>query len=307
MLVRALLLGLLADGFAVPEGLARHPRSLRARARPRRAAAPTELARGGGATKPPPDVSKRAMLGFAGPALGIFLATACGLVDMASFQFAPQSLLAPFGALGLIVNLLLAAPMHGDRVTRFDLASTVLTVSGVAACLSSAATAMPAYSLDELAALARRPRFLGYLAAQGLVLAVAFVRVRAGGGNAFCYALPAGLLVGATVLAAKLLGELVRHGVPLLGLAGMGCLLGAFGVTQVTILNAGLGKHSPLLLMPIFVATTVVANACGGGLFFDEWATMSAEAWRNYLSGVAMLLSGVLCLTLKPADKGKAD
>ena len=74
MLVRALLLGLLADGFAVPEGLARRPRSLRARARPRRAAAPAELARGGGATKPPPDVSKRAMLGFAGPALGIFLA-----------------------------------------------------------------------------------------------------------------------------------------------------------------------------------------------------------------------------------------
>lgn len=242
-------------------------------------------------------------------ALGIFLATACGLVDMVSFQFAPQSLLAPFGALGLVVNLLLAAPMHGDRVSRLDLGSTALVVAGVATCLASAATSVPSFSLDELGALAWRPPFRRYVAAQALAVGAAFWRVRAGAGNAFCYAVPAGLLVGATVLAGKLIGELAQRGAPLAALARTACLLGAFGVCQVTVLNRGLGRHSPLVLMPAFVATTVVANACGGGLFFDEWASMGAEAWRRYLVGVGLLVSGVLCLTLRsdaPVEKKRA-
>jgi hypothetical protein len=35
---------------------------------------------------------------------GVFLSTSCGVVDAVSFGFAPQSLLAPFGALTLVVS-----------------------------------------------------------------------------------------------------------------------------------------------------------------------------------------------------------
>ena len=64
--------------------------------------------------------------------VGVIMSASCGLLDMASFSFAAQSLLAPFGALTLVINLLLAAPLHGDAVGRSDLLSTALVFSGVA-------------------------------------------------------------------------------------------------------------------------------------------------------------------------------
>lgn len=51
--------------------------------------------------------------------LGIFLATSCGLLDLISFGYAPQTLLAPLGALGLIFNLLLAPILHGEELGMF--------------------------------------------------------------------------------------------------------------------------------------------------------------------------------------------
>ena len=64
--------------------------------------------------------------------LGVVLSASCGLIDMASFAFAPQSLLAPFGSLTIVINLLLAAPLHGDVISPVDLVSTALVFGGVA-------------------------------------------------------------------------------------------------------------------------------------------------------------------------------
>jgi len=56
---------------------------------------------------------------------GVILSALCGPVDMLSYSFAAQSLLAPFGSFSLVINLLLASPLHGDAVAPRDLAATV--------------------------------------------------------------------------------------------------------------------------------------------------------------------------------------
>ena len=74
-------------------------------------------------------------------AVGLALAVLCGVADMASFGFAPQSLLAPFGSLTLVINLLLAPVLHGDQIRTVDLSSTALVFAGVAICLANGTAA----------------------------------------------------------------------------------------------------------------------------------------------------------------------
>ena len=86
--------------------------------------------------------------------LGVILSTACGIVDMVSFSFAPQSFLAPFGALTLCINLVLAPFLHGDRIQPIDVLATTLVVLGVITCLSNNTVTPRSWSLDELLTLA---------------------------------------------------------------------------------------------------------------------------------------------------------
>ena len=73
--------------------------------------------------------------------IGIAMATSTGIFELASFAFAPQSLLAPFGAVTLVANLLLAPLIHGDIIRTVDLVATGLVFLGVATCLANSAAA----------------------------------------------------------------------------------------------------------------------------------------------------------------------
>ena len=145
--------------------------------------------------------------------IGLILSSSCGLLDMASFAFAPQSLLAPFGALTLVINLLVAAPLHGDVIAKSDLLSTFLVVSGVATCLANANTKAADRSYKELTALLWRPQFHAWLALVVASLGAATARLRTAG-TAMCYPLIAGGIGGFTTLCAKSVGELGKAGAP---------------------------------------------------------------------------------------------
>ena len=239
--------------------------------------------------------------------LGVFLATSCGAADMASFQYAPQSLLAPFASLGLVVNLALA-PIHGEKIAALDGFCTLLVVAGVAACLSSASTEQPPRTPDELAALATRPAFLMWVAVEAAVLGAAALRATTGAAQstltAIGYAVRAGVFGGCTVLCAKVLTECMRAGAPTSSVLVVGGCAGLFALSQVVCLNAAVGRYSSLLIVPIFTATSLATNASGGGIFFEEFAAFTAEQRRTYLLGVALLLSGVSLIASKAGSSG---
>ena len=242
--------------------------------------------------------------------LGVFLATVCGAVDMVSFQFAPQSLLAPFAALGLLVNLFLA-PMHGEKITTMDLLCTALVVGGVAVCLSSASTDMPPRTPDELAALATRPAFLGWAAVEASVLVAAAARARLGKAastlTAVGWAVSAGVCGGCTVLSAKVLTECANAKAPFLWIACVGACTGLFAISQVMTLNAAVGKYSPLLIVPLFTAASLATNASGGGIYFEEFAALEPAQQEGYAKGVGLLLTGVFLIASKSKQQQKAD
>ncbi len=82
-------------------------------------------------------------------------------------------------------------------------------------------------------------------------------------------------------------------------LAAVACCIAPFVVAQTACLNAGVGKHSSLIVVSCFVAAFVTCNAVGGGIFFDEFGALSASQRQYYPLGLAMLLAGVLLLTNK--------
>lgn len=252
----------------------------------------------------------------ASPALniaGVVLQAACGIVDIASYSFAPQSLLAPLSSLTLVLNLLVAPLMHeGDKLTAVDLTATMLVFAGIAVSLSFGSDATLLRTPDEMWALATQQRFVVYAAAMGALLAALLARIwfheraapahgEGGGGGAsaseggrasgdgarrsgelgggaaessvaMCYPAAAGILAGASVFGAKTLSELVRAGgVEAHILAPMALATLCVVLAQVATLNRGLGRHSPLFVVPIFIATLVLTNICGGAIFFNEF------------------------------------
>ena len=251
-------------------------------------------------------------------ALGIAMSTSCGLVDMASYAFAPQSMLAPLGAVTLVVNLLLAPVMHGEALRASDALYTCVIVVGIVLCISSSSSGAEAENAESdtsdeagsinsaaaLYALAAAPRFLSVLAAAAAVLlGVAYhiyTSEAAGRGallsTGFGYPIIAGMFGGATVLSAKILTCVLELGSGPAIVAPIVILVSSCAGLQIVINNRGLAKHSPLVLVPIYSSTFVLSNAIGGGVFWKEFDKFSVQQWRGYGLGVTCVVGGVLLI-----------
>ena len=240
--------------------------------------------------------------------LGLVLASATGIVDMASFAFAPQSLLAPFGACTLVLNLILAPPLHGQQIRRVDLVSTALVVAGVATCLKLELRGGHAHARRIARAARAAGVFAGPSAWRSPSASPRRTRRAAARLSALCFPLIAGALGGCNALSAKFIGELAGAGAPLLpDLAIAGAAIGVFATSQLAVLNVGIGRYSSLVVVPVFVACFVTFNAVGGGIFFLDFAKFTPEQMQAYAGGLALLVGGVLLLAANPAEEPAAE
>jgi len=102
------------------------------------------------------------MLGF----VGISLAS---LLDLFALGFAPQSLVAPLGALTMVLNAYVAPCMHGEEVRAIVLFATFVIVTG---CVMAVATASHDNTVCSPAALESMYRSYTFL---GIILVVLFI------------------------------------------------------------------------------------------------------------------------------------
>ena len=259
--------------------------------------------------------------------LGVLLSSLCGVVDVMSYGYAPQSTLAPLGSFTLVVNLLLAPLLHDERINLQDATNTFVIVSGVVLCILSSSQQEEeegathesiAHTPNDLYNFSMNPSFrtlLGVVLSIVLLLAAHVYRstqLQQGHttlSTGFVYPVIAGMLGGSTVLCAKILTTLlsvtgeeavdtVRVVLPLAVL----CLCCA--VSQMVINAHGLSKHSSLVMVPIYSSSFVLSNAVGGGVFFQEFAAFNAKQWWMYGGGVAMVVGGVLSMAVSKMKIG---
>jgi hypothetical protein len=243
--------------------------------------------------------------------IGVLFSRLCGVVDVASFAFAPQSTLAPLGSATLVFNLLRAPVMHKESIGARDLLLTIIIVTGVVLCITATSGGdddddVSTTSADSLHLLSEASAFRRMIAAVACLCAALcyhLVSSHAAGRGAllstgFVYPVLAGIFGGATTLLAKIITVMGVTSDNLSSSMPVGLLCGAAAVSQIVLNGKGLAQHSSLVMVPIYSSTFVLSNAVGGGIFFQEFDRFTVEQWREYGVGVALVVGGVLCMAV---------
>ena len=239
--------------------------------------------------------------------VGLVLCVLTGVIDVVSYQFAPQSLLAPFSSASLAFNMLLAPVMHGEELTRHDATSTCLIITGlVLTIVAGQGITTRSYSPDELYRLGLQPLFLLAILVLLSLLVGLFLHIylyergsipKSQVGTSLSYPIAAGLLGGTSVLVVKCQGELVRS-IGLMSPLPLTFTLFTLVVagSQLLVNNRGLAQHSTLIVVPIFCSTFILSNASFGAIFFQDFVFFTAYQCYIYLAGLSICISGVLML-----------
>jgi hypothetical protein len=246
--------------------------------------------------------------------LGVLLSSLCGVVDVVSYGYAPQSTLAPLGSFTLVVNLLFAPILHDENIKLKDAIQTITIITGVVCCILSSsqkdetanAVETPStHTPKDLYNLSMNASFHKLvMVASFIVVSLAFHLYRQtkdGFENelstGFVYPVVAGMFGGATVLCAKIFTTLITFIDEIdvfTVLMPIGILLATFAILQVIINGKGLSRHSSLVMVPIYSSSFVLSNAIGGGIYFQEFSNFNNKQWTMYLSGVVLVVGGVL-------------
>lgn len=230
---------------------------------------------------------------------GVLLNLVVGPIDMTAYSLAPQSLLAPFGMLGLVLNLVAGPKLHEETVSRSDTLATLLIVLGSVICLTygehgahdSEGSAIAGGAAPSDSAMFH---YVSIVGAISVALGVLLARLRQAGGHAdaVANAVLAGVLGSTTVVAGKGIGEAVASGswfrivgslLPLLVLAPL----------HLYVLNRGMGRHSTVVFVPLNAAAGLLANIFSGFLLYGE----SPDSAVHFGAGAALMVGGVLCMS----------
>ena len=265
--------------------------------------------------------------------LGIGLTALAGVVDMTSFSFAPQTILAPLAAMTLVMNLLIAPVLNHEHLSLRDIVATCIIFSGVVGCVV-AGLGTPegaGFNAETLVSFVVRDmalKFFGGALVLLCILICLMVRVEgriakeqqaAAGCNSnkkatlpppalgfagACYPLIAGILCTLTVIGAKFNGEVVKVGGPAavgypVFVASWAAIIGG-AVSNVFFMNRGLGKgNSTLFAVPVFSGSVVVFNTISGAIFWDEISKFTPSQMQSIAISIAAVIAGIGVLLSK--------
>jgi drug/metabolite transporter (DMT)-like permease len=96
------------------------------------------------------------------------------VADLISFGFAPMSLLAPIGALTLVVNMLIAPCFLKEKLSTRDVVFTLIICVGTIVCICFGSKEEGAYSIETLMDLYTHPPFVIFAIFLAIIMAGLF-------------------------------------------------------------------------------------------------------------------------------------
>ena len=222
--------------------------------------------------------------------LGITLMIVGSIADLVSFGFAPMSLLAPIGAMTLVVNMLVA-PCFKEKLTTRDIVFTLVIVVGTVICISFGSKDEKTYSIQELLDLYTHPPFIVFGISLLLIMALLFFLINQSAQReakflhtqwdlkfqAVAYPAVAGAVAALSVLFAKSAAELVKstvNGVNQFTNAFSYAMIVGLAATiflQMKWLNIGLTKGDSLFVLPVYQVFWVTMNVVTGMIYFEDY------------------------------------
>ena len=257
---------------------------------------------------------------------GLAMSAVAGVADVSSFSFAPQSLLAPLGAITLVCNLLLAPLIDAkEKLTKIDVLATFVISIGVVGCVSASLgnnennSTAPFRNLKDLGDKVTRPvalQFIGVVQALLCVLFISMLRLektlRSDGSSSpgfrgAIYPIISGLLACLTVTSAKFAGEVTKlndatTSATWLLVVGWGMVVGG-AIMNTFMMNRGFSKGiSSLFAVPLMSGCAVVFNTLSGAFFWGESLTFTSYQWKAIPISVGIVLLGISILLTKSTD-----
>lgn len=229
------------------------------------------------------------------------------LVDMGSYAFAAQSLIAPFGGLDIVWNTILAPFTLKERLTKSRLVGAACIATGTTSSVFFGVHDEKEYTREYLQELLISMRVGLYLVALAVFIGcnILFFRrlepgtrlrglslgITAGtiAGNMFC------VKATAEMLKALFTGkdpEAWLHWLPYL------CLVGAifFAVTNLKFMDRGMAEFEALFMATLFEGSMIVSGCISGAVVLREFD--EAEVWQiaGYVSSVSIIVAGITTL-----------
>ena len=259
--------------------------------------------------------------------IGLLLVMFASLADVIALCFAPQSLIAPLGALTMVSNVVFAPLLLHEKIGVRDLIATAVILSGSIVCVIFGAHEDKIYTISELFGLFADGRFVAYAVCVGVGVTGFFFMLQlfaqqeelAKTSQAeplselqrrlqrFGYPAIAGGIGAQSVLFAKCTVELMintgRHnGNAFSYWQTYFILVCVFGTIflQIKWLNDGLIRFDTSYIVPVFVSFWIILSVMSGMIFFKEYAGMSWTQIGLFGVGVAFTIGGVVLLSFRP-------
>jgi len=212
--------------------------------------------------------------------MGVLIGVCSAPLELIAYSVAPQSMLAPFGMLSLVLNMGVAH-LHGDVLRPRDAFATVLVIAGSLICLlhGAASNEGPA-SLPPMAALLLYAVCVSVCCGVlGCLLAAR--RSVQGRKHAIMSAMLGGILGSSVLVASKVLAaSLTSHEATLASVA-LACVpLLLLVPLHLFILNRGFGQHPLVFMSPVIGTVGMLANVTTGCLLYNE-IPVAPTFWRR--------------------------
>lgn len=253
--------------------------------------------------------------------VGLGLIIFGSFADFAALGFAPQSEIAPLGALTLVSNTIFAPILLKEAITTRDVVATSAIVIGATVAVSFASHNDVVYGIDELFAFYTRTPFGIYISIITLYISVLFLCIKRmetiessnpesryylklRSFHRFAYPSISGTVGAQSVLFAKCTVELIVNSFTGGGLMFMhyqtflviGCMFTTIFL-QIRWLNDGLRRFEATYVVPVFTAFWILLSVASGMVFYREYVGMSAFQMTMFVVGVCITISGVVALS----------
>jgi drug/metabolite transporter (DMT)-like permease len=247
------------------------------------------------------------------------------LIQFVAFAFAPASVVAPLESLQFIANLAFAKFVNKQTVTpRMALGTLLILIGTVVAVTFGPIDGTLLVPLDTLLANWDADGWIIYLSCILLTAALAecvhkyYAEAEAKGEPLWAsskllpgsFALSSSLVGTQAVVQAKCMAELVK-------LITAGCigevlsswlpyvtlvLLAACGALWLHRLNTALKTYDPMFIIPLLQSQYILCATISGGIYFKEFAKLTAKKVALFTFGILLMLLGLYCML--PPDGG---
>ncbi|TRY69508.1 hypothetical protein TCAL_09401 [Tigriopus californicus] len=237
--------------------------------------------------------------------LGIFLMTVGELANFAAYAFIPATVVAPLGALSVLVTACLASVFLGERLNLVGIFSCFLCLLGSTIVVLHTPKETGVVSMNQLGELLAQPAFVVYLLLMiiGSIILIFFFGPRYGKSNVLVFVLTSSFIGSLSVMAVKGLALAVwatsqgrnefNNGITYIFIATMLVCI----AVQMIYLNRALDVFFISSVSSLYYVLFSTWVMVGAGILYQEYAELS---WYDILgSSIGFIVNVIAVLMLQ--------